>query len=123
MARTRFQPRPAPRSADRRARRGPCPVEGLLPSTGIYLISRRSSITNNVVDFEILRRRAVAEGREVPGLIYTSDNRFPRRRAFVAQLADALEHAARSHHVEAEGAVLWLGPPDGYDLGPALTQT
>jgi hypothetical protein len=73
----------------------------------------RILVTNNVVDFEILRRRAAADGRDAPGLIYTSDNRFPRRRAFVAQLADALEHAARSHQVEAEGGVLSLRPPDG----------
>jgi hypothetical protein len=33
----------------------------------------RILVTNNVVDFEILRRRAVADGREVPGLISTSD--------------------------------------------------
>ena len=72
----------------------------------------RILVTNNVVDFEILRRRAVADGREVPGLIYTSDNSFPRRSRFVAQLADALEHAARSHQVEAQGGVLWLRPPD-----------
>lgn len=72
----------------------------------------RILVTNNVVDFEILRRRALAEGLEVPGLIYTSDNRFPRRRAFVAQLADALEHAARSHQVEAEGSLV-VCPPDG----------
>jgi hypothetical protein len=72
----------------------------------------RILVTNNVVDFEILRRRALAEGREVPGLIYTSDDRFPRRRTLAAQLADALEHAARTHHVETQGGVLWLRPPD-----------
>ena len=72
----------------------------------------RILVTNNVIDFEILRRRAVAEGRPAPGLIYTSDARFPRTRAFVAQLVDALEYAARHHQVDAQGGVLWLRPPD-----------
>jgi hypothetical protein len=72
----------------------------------------RILVTNNVVDFEILRRRAVAEGQEVPGMIYTSDDRFPRNRAFVARLADALEHAARNHLVKTQGGVMWLRPTD-----------
>lgn len=72
----------------------------------------RILVTNNVVDFEILRRQAVADGRPVPGLIYTSDARFPRTRSFVAQLVDALEDAARHDHVVAQGGDLWLRPPD-----------
>ncbi len=71
----------------------------------------RIVVTNNVMDFEILRRRAEAEGRAVPGLIYTSDASFPRRREFVADVAAALEIAARDHQVAAQGGVLWLQPP------------
>ncbi len=74
------------------------------------LSEERILVTNNVVDFEILRRRRVAEGRPVPGFIYTSDDRFPRNRAFVGRLAAALEDVSRQHMVRAYGGVLWLTP-------------
>jgi hypothetical protein len=72
----------------------------------------RILVTNNVVDFEILRHRSLAEGQAVPGLIYTSDRGFPRDRAFIARLADALEHAALTYQVKAHGGVFWLRPLD-----------
>jgi hypothetical protein len=68
--------------------------------------------TNNVADFEILRRRREADARPVPGFIYTSDERFPRNRAFVGQVADALEAVARRHMVGTYGGVFWLRPLD-----------
>ena len=85
----------------------------------VALSEGRILVTNNVVDFEILRRRRVAEGQNAPGLIYTSDERFPRNRAFVPLLVDALEVAARQQLVRSYGGVLWLAvaqdgePPSG----------
>lgn len=70
----------------------------------------RILVTNNVPDFEMLRRRFAAEGQRVPGLIDTSDAAFPRSRAFVPRLAAALEDAARHHRVASHGGVLWLRP-------------
>jgi hypothetical protein len=72
------------------------------------LSEARILVTNNVVDFEILRRRREAEGRPVPEFVYTSDDRFPRDRAFVAHLVAALEDVARRHVARAYGGVVWL---------------
>jgi hypothetical protein len=80
------------------------------------LSEARVLVTNNVVDFEILRRRREAEGRATPGFIYTSDDRFPRNRAFVSRLADALEDVARRHTVRTHGGVLWLTPVEQMPL-------
>lgn len=71
----------------------------------------RVLVTNNVVDFEPLRRARVASGEPVPPLIYTDGATFPRDRNYVAQLAAALSAAARSNLVTAYGGVLWLPRP------------
>lgn len=76
------------------------------------LPERRIVVTNNVADFESLRRAWEAAGREVPGLIYASDQAFPRSRAFFPRLAAALEHATASHETARRGGVLWLSPAD-----------
>lgn len=70
----------------------------------------RVLVTNNVVDFERLRSRRQADGLPVPGLIYTSDDRFPRDRDFTGRLASALNPVARSDEVAESGGVLWLRP-------------
>ena len=44
------------------------------------LLENRVIVTNNVPDFESLRRAREASGGAVPGLIYTSDLTFPRTR-------------------------------------------
>jgi Domain of unknown function (DUF5615) len=54
----------------------------------------RVIVTNNVTDFESLRRAREAAGGPVPGLIYTSDTTFPRTRAYVSRLSSALAAAA-----------------------------
>ncbi|HEY6494417.1 MAG TPA: hypothetical protein VIZ43_14175 [Trebonia sp.] len=78
------------------------------------LLEGRVIVTNNVPDFESLRRAREAAGeRSVPGLIYTSDVAFPRTRAYVARLAAALEAAAAGHEASRRGGVLWLRPPAG----------
>jgi predicted nuclease of predicted toxin-antitoxin system len=74
------------------------------------LLEGRVLVTNNVPDFESLRRAREAAGGEVPGLIYTSDVTFPRAKAYVARLVTALENAASSHEADRCGGVLWLRP-------------
>ncbi|MGI8722727.1 MAG: hypothetical protein ACR2JG_10915 [Geodermatophilaceae bacterium] len=72
------------------------------------LVQGRVLVTNNVIDFEPLRRSRVADEEPVPPLVYTDDATFPRNREYVGQLALALADAARSHLVSAYGGVLWL---------------
>ena len=76
----------------------------------IALLEGRVIVTNNVPDFESLRRAREAAGGEVPGIIYTSDVTFPRRKAYVARLVAALETVAASHDTALRGGVLWLRP-------------
>jgi hypothetical protein len=74
------------------------------------LLEGRVIVTNNVPDFESLRRAREAFGAELPGLIYTSDLAFPRTRAYVPRLVAALETAAVGHQAARRGGVLWLRP-------------
>ena len=74
------------------------------------LAEERIIVTNNVPDFESLRRTHEA-GNKVPGLIYTSDLTFPRTKAYVSRLAAALAAAAAGHETARCGGVLWLRPP------------
>ena len=71
----------------------------------------RVLVTNNVTDFESLRRAREAAGGPVPGLVYTSDITFPRTRAYVSRLTAALAAAAADRETAACGGVLWLRPP------------
>ena len=75
------------------------------------LLESRIVVTNNVPDFESLRRAREAFGGEVPGLIYTSDLTFPRTKAYVSRLVAVLETAAAGHAAARCGGVLWLRPP------------
>lgn len=75
------------------------------------LEQQRAMVTNNVVDFERLRRTRTAAGLPVPPLIYTDDATFPRSRAFVDRIAAALAVAATEHMSAAYGGVLWLSSP------------
>jgi hypothetical protein len=77
------------------------------------LLEGRVLVTNNVPDFESLRRAREASGGQVPGLIYTSDLTFPRTnrtKAYVSRLAAALEAAAAGHEAARHGGLLWLRP-------------
>jgi hypothetical protein len=74
------------------------------------LLESRVLVTNNVADFESLRRAREAFGGGAPGLIYTSDLAFPRAKAFFSRLAAALETAAAGHETARHGGVLWLQP-------------
>jgi hypothetical protein len=75
------------------------------------LLEGRVIVTNNVPDFESLRRARDAAGGAIPGLIYTSDVKFPRTKAYVARLVTALAAAATGHETARHGGVLWLHPP------------
>ena len=77
----------------------------------VALAEERVIVTNNVPDFESLRRAHEAAGNAVPGLIYTSDLTFPRTKAYVSRLAAALAAAAAGHETARRGGVLWLRPP------------
>jgi hypothetical protein len=74
------------------------------------LRENRVIVTNNVADFESLRRARDAAGGTVPGLIYTSDPAFPRTKEFLGRLAAALEVVASAHETARRGGVLWLKP-------------
>ena len=74
------------------------------------LAEERILVTNNVPDFESLRRAHEAAGNEVPGLIYTCDLTFPRTKVYVARFAAALAAAAAGHETARCGGVLWLRP-------------
>jgi hypothetical protein len=75
------------------------------------LLEGRVIVTNNVPDFESLRRAREAFGGESPGLIYTSDLTFPRAKAYIPRLVTALEAAAAGHEAARRGGVLWLRRP------------
>jgi Domain of unknown function (DUF5615) len=85
------------------------------------LLEGRIIVTNNVPDFESLRRAREAAGGAVPGLVYTSDVAFPRTKAYASRLVMALETAATAHETARHGGILWLprhgrpGPPSGPD--------
>lgn len=75
------------------------------------LLEGRVVVTNNVPDFESLRRARDATGGAIPGLIYTSDLTFPRTKTYVSRLVTALAAAATGHETARHGGVLWLRPP------------
>lgn len=70
----------------------------------------RSIVTNNVPDFESLRRAHEAAGNQLPGLIYTCDAAFPRTKAFITELVAALAAAVADDEVANCGGILWLRP-------------
>lgn len=75
------------------------------------LLEGRVIVTNNVPDFESLRRARDAAGGAIPGLIYTSDFTFPGTKAYVSRLVTALADAAAGRETARHGGVLWLHPP------------
>jgi predicted nuclease of predicted toxin-antitoxin system len=51
----------------------------------------RCLVTENVKDYEVLRRAAAAQGRTHAGLLYCAPRRFPRDRRFIGALVTALD--------------------------------
>ena len=74
----------------------------------VAVAEARILVTENVVDFERLRRDRVAEMADVPPLIYTSGSAFPRDRRYVRRLVEALDGALKTDAVTRHGGVLWL---------------
>ncbi len=48
-------------------------------------------VTNNVGNFAVIAQRWADEGRVHAGLIFTSDNQWPRRRDMIGRFVDALD--------------------------------
>lgn len=111
-----FQPRIAEQLASRGVDCAAVAADSLLRGADDELIlenaiaTRRTLVTNNVADFELIRMRRASEGRAVPPIIYTGDARFPRDRRFIGRLVHALEHAARDRIADRHGGVVWLAP-------------
>jgi predicted nuclease of predicted toxin-antitoxin system len=71
----------------------------------------RCLVTENVKDFEVLRRAAAAQGKPHAGLLYSGPKRFPRDRRFIGTLVVALDKALAAGHVPGANEVGWLGTP------------
>lgn len=81
------------------------------PDDALFAVAaaeQRILVTENVVDFERLRRDRVADTAHVPPLIYTSSSAFPRDRRYVRRLVEALDGALKTDAVTRHGGVLWL---------------
>jgi hypothetical protein len=71
----------------------------------------RCLVTENVKDFEVLRRQSVAQGTSHPGRVYSGPRRFPRDRRFLGALVAALDQLLAAGQVPAVNEVGWLSPP------------
>jgi predicted nuclease of predicted toxin-antitoxin system len=68
----------------------------------------RCLVTENVKDYEVLRRAAAAQGRTHAGLLYCSPRRFPRDRRFAGALVVALDKLAAAGQLPGPDDVGWL---------------
>ncbi len=68
----------------------------------------RCLLTENVNDYEALRRTAVAQGRAHAGLLYCGPKRFPRDRRFLGVLVDALDTLIVAGRRPGPDDVAWL---------------
>jgi hypothetical protein len=71
----------------------------------------RCLVTENVKDFEILRRASAAQGRTHAGLLYSGPRRFPRDRRFVGALVAALDKLITAGQLPGPDEVGWLESP------------
>ncbi len=69
------------------------------PDNAVFAVSvlyRRVIVTENVADFRRLEAVALAEGKESPGLIFTTDRQFPRGSfPTIGRLVSALDQLLR----------------------------
>ena len=73
------------------------------------LTDDRVIVTDNVLDFEMLRTQREAEGRSVPGIIYVTDI-VPRDQKFIADMPNVLARAASEHLASGNGVYSgWIG--------------
>lgn len=71
----------------------------------------RCLVTENVKDYEVLRRAAAAQGRTHAELLYSGPRRFPRDRRFVGMLVVALDKTIAAGQLPDPDEVSWLGSP------------
>jgi hypothetical protein len=71
----------------------------------------RCLVTENVKDFEVLRRRYAAQGLTHSGLLYSGPRRFPRNRRFVGALVVALDEMLVAGQLPGPDEVGWLASP------------
>ncbi len=71
---------------------------------------RRCLVTENVRDYEALRRAAAAQGRARAGLLYCAPRRFPRDRRFLGALVVALDKLIAAGELPGPDDVDWLAP-------------
>jgi hypothetical protein len=71
----------------------------------------RCLVTENVKDFEVLRRLSAAQGRTHAGLLYSGPRRFPRDRRFVGALVGALDKMVTAGQLPGPDEVGWLARP------------
>jgi predicted nuclease of predicted toxin-antitoxin system len=69
---------------------------------------RRCLVTENVKDYEALRRAAAAQGRSHAGLLYCGPRRFPRDRRFLGTLVVALDTVIAAGRLPGPDDVAWL---------------
>jgi predicted nuclease of predicted toxin-antitoxin system len=68
----------------------------------------RCLVTENVKDYEALRRAAAAQGRTHAGLLYCGPRRFPRDRRFLGALVVALDKLLAVGQLPGPDEVAWL---------------
>jgi hypothetical protein len=71
----------------------------------------RCLVTENIKDYEVLRRAAAAQGMTHAGLLYSGPSRFPRDRRFVGALVVALDKMIIAGQVPGPDEVGWLASP------------
>jgi predicted nuclease of predicted toxin-antitoxin system len=69
---------------------------------------RRCLVTENVKDYEVLRRAAAAQGRAHAGLLYCASRRFPRDRRFLGALVAALDRRLADGQLPGPDEAGWL---------------
>jgi len=68
----------------------------------------RCLVTENVKDYEVLRRAAAAQGMAHAGLLYCAPGRFPRDRRFIGALVAALDRTLAGDQLPGPDDVGWL---------------
>jgi len=68
----------------------------------------RCLVTENVKDYEVLRRASAAQGRTHAGLLYCGPRRFPRDRRFLGALVVALDKLIAAGQLPGPDDVAWL---------------
>jgi predicted nuclease of predicted toxin-antitoxin system len=68
----------------------------------------RCLVTENVKDYEVLRRAAAAQGRTHAGLLYCAARRFPRDRRFAGALVVALDKLLAAGELPGPDETGWL---------------